>query len=78
MKLYALLLVMLLTACGTSKVEQIKERVIVRESADSALCSGLKDPVDDLAGALLKRQKETPDEIIIKGTTLIKGYDSVC
>lgn len=48
------------------------------ESRDSALCGGLKGPIDDLAGAILDNQQKTPKEVILKGTVVIRGYDEGC
>ena len=70
MKLYGLLLLMLLTACSTSVIEN--------EANDSALCEGLREPIDTFVDVIIREQKNTPDEVIIKGTRVVKGYDSVC
>jgi hypothetical protein len=63
-----------MTACSTSNVDKVTDRV----STDSALCEGLKDPVDKFADAVLRNHKNTPDEVIIEGTKVIKGYDAGC
>jgi len=70
MRVFVLLLPMLITACSISATGT--------EANDSALCEGLKAPVDEFVEVLIDKQKETPDEVIIKGTTVVKGYDSGC
>ncbi len=70
MRLFVLPLLLLTTACSTLTVDN--------EANDSALCEGLRVPVDDLAEALLSNKEKTPDEVIIRGTTVIRGYDSGC
>ena len=64
---------MLLTACSTSGIE-----IKTREATDSAICEGLREPIDTFVDVVIKEQKNTPDEVIIKGTRVVKGYDSVC
>jgi len=56
----------------------LTDKATDREAADNALCGGLKDPVDDLADAIIINQKETPAQVIVTGTRVIKGYDSEC
>jgi hypothetical protein len=61
---------MLLTACSISETDKVV--------SDGALCDGLSEPIDTFADTLLKYQKETPAQVIITGTRVIKGYDSGC
>lgn len=65
---------MLMTACSTSSLG----KALDREASSAALCEGLKVPLDDFAGELVTRQKNTPDEVIIKGTKVIRIVDSGC
>jgi hypothetical protein len=63
---------MLTTACATSTIEKVTDR----EAIDAAACE-LSVPIDELANAIIDNQKNTPDEVIIKGTTVIKGFDGL-
>jgi len=63
-------LLMLTTACSISGID--------KEANDSALCEGLKEPIDTWADTILEHQKETPAPVIIAGTRVIKGYDGGC
>lgn len=70
MKLLVLPLGLLLTACSTSAID--------REVNDTALCRGLIAPTDTLAETILRNSSNTPDQVIIDGTTLIKTIDAGC
>lgn len=59
------------TACGSLGI-------VNQKANDSALCSELKTPVDDLANSLLDNQEKTPANVINKGTVVIRGYDAGC
>lgn len=62
---------MLLTACNSLKV-------VDQTANDGALCTELQVPVNELADALLRWQKETPAEVINRGATVVRGFDSGC
>lgn len=59
---------MLMTACATSE----------NVPPTSALCSGLQEPVDTFAQAILDNAEKTPAPVIITGTRVIRGYDAGC
>lgn len=44
----------------------------------SGICRGLKDPIDDLADALVESGRATPDRVIITSGAVINGYDAGC
>ena len=66
---------MLLTACSTSGTVPPEVEL---EASDSALCEGLKTPVDEFVEILLRRHKETPAEVINGGTKVVRGFDAEC
>lgn len=63
-----------MTACTTSNVGN----VAARKGTDSAICIGLEQPVDSFVAAMLRNKENTPDEVIIEGTRVVKGYDAAC
>lgn len=65
---------MLLTACGISS----KDKAVDAKSTDSALCEGLKEPVDTFVNTMINYHEKTPAPVINHGTRVVKGYDSVC
>jgi len=67
-------LLMLTTACSISATDRATDK----EAADSALCDGLSDPIDNWADIILNYQRETPAPVIVAGTRVIKGYDAGC
>jgi hypothetical protein len=75
---FLLCITLVLGACGVPDRLVQLEVAKALKARDSALCEALEVPVDDLAGAIVTNQKETPDEVIIKGTTVIRGYDAGC
>ena len=74
MRLCVIPLTLLMTACSISATD----KAVNREASDGALCEGLNEPVDSFAASLLYYKKDTPDEVIIRGTRVVKGYDSEC
>jgi len=74
MKVFVAPLTMLLTACSISGTD----KVVSDRAASGALCDGLSEPIDTFADTLLEYHKETPAQVIITGTRVIKGYDSGC
>lgn len=70
MKLLVLLPVMFLTACSTS--------VLDREVNDTALCRGLIAPTDKFAETVIRNSTNTPEQVIIDGTALVKTIDAGC
>lgn len=85
-------LIVLLTACSTSETEVDKQVAIELQSKDSALCQGLRVPIEVnsdsllVLGEVLEEHKEnTPPEVfrqgeqvILDSSTVIIGYDSIC
>lgn len=65
---------MLLTACSISGIEKATNQ----KATDSALCSGLKEPIDKAVDTTLQYQKDTPAPVVNDWTSVVKGYDSVC
>lgn len=63
------LLALLLSGCTSS---------LMLESNDSAICLALGPEVNSLAKILIEQQEKTPDEVIIQGTKVIKGFDAGC
>jgi hypothetical protein len=69
-----LITMMLLPACGISNLD----RALAKEAANSALCSGLKEPIDAAVEVTIRLQKETPAQVINHWTSVVVGYDEGC
>ena len=50
----------------------------VNQVSDSGLCSGLIGPIDDHAQALFDENQKVPASVMLTGTRVIAGFDSVC
>lgn len=59
----------LLTACSTSKIGN---------ATDSALCSELKDPIDQAVNTTLEYSDRTPAPVINDWATVTRGFDKGC
>lgn len=77
-KYVPLLFVGLLSACTVPQSLVDREVAIALESQDSALCEALDGPVDDLANTIVREQKNTPSDVITRGTVVIRGFDEGC
>ena len=64
----ALALLLMLGACVSTSLQ----------ATDNAICIELKVPIDSLATTLVAEQEKTPDEVIIKGSTVVRGFDKAC
>lgn len=65
---------MLLTACGSSVTERIKNK----EASDGALCEELQNPIDKAVETTLANSSRTPPQVINDWTTVVKGFDAGC
>lgn len=67
-----------LTACTVPQALVDREVAIALEAQDSALCEALDGPIDDLANTIVREQKNTPSDVITRGTVVIRGFDEGC
>ena len=65
------LLSLLLSGCGNGKLKEL----LHKSATDSALCSGLAKPIDDLTDALLV---DGGPRSVVAGEVVITGFDSGC
>lgn len=70
MKKILLLITLLISSCSQTELATL--------NTTSAICEGLKEPIDTLAETLVEEQEKTPDRVLINGTRVIKGYDVGC
>lgn len=64
--LFPLVVVAVIPSCG------------ITPNTSAGICDGLHDAIDDHAESIVENQKETPAQVIITGTRVIRGYDEGC
>lgn len=62
---------MFLASCSISETVDLG-------STSQAICNGFETPIEQLADSILDNQENTPEEIILRGTQVIRVYDGVC